>query len=349
MNELIASNLFYIYTPSWRENAAGIRVLHYLCDSLNTIGCSAYLVLHNPYESANRTNQELNTPVLDQELADAHFKNRRVPTVIYSETVPGNPLGASQVVRYLLNYAGALGGPSTFNKTELLVSYTKSIQQASSQESTVLFLPAVKRDELPKPVPKNPNLNLMYAGKYRAFVGKPPGLPSMELKEIYRDGPMKQSRKEVLALLAEANSVYLWENSTIATEAILLDTPCIFMENDFLGAVIARYELGFEGTTFSNTEEGIASARKSLEIGKRRYIIAEEIFWDQLHSFVQHHNQYFHDSPGDLQRIRIPNSKNLVNRHRLRLFLGMLRTIGLRKTLRVAKDFGRNRFSTKSR
>jgi hypothetical protein len=349
MNVNMADNIFYIYTPSWRENAAGIRVLHYLCDSLNTIGCSAYLVLHNPYESTNRTNQDLNTPVLDQELADTHFKNGKVPTVIYSETIPGNPLGASQVVRYLLNYIGALGGPSAFSENELLVSYTKSIQEATNRKSLVLFLPAVKRGELPQVALKNPILNLMYAGKYRAFVGKPPELPNMELKEIYRDGPMKQSRKEVLSLLAEANSVYLWENSTIATEAILLDTPCIFMENDFLGAVIAKYELGFEGTTFSNTEEGIASARNSLEIGKQRYIIAEEKFWDQLHSFVQVHNQYFIESPGHLQRIRIPNSKHVVNRHRLRLFLGMLRTIGIRKTLRVVKEFGQNRFSTKSR
>jgi hypothetical protein len=349
MNQSRADNLFYIYTPSWRENAAGIRVLHYLCDSLNSIGCSAFLVLHNPYESTTKTNRELNTPILSQELADLHFKDGKIPTVIYSETIPGNPLGASQIVRYLLNYVGVLGGPLSFGEDELLVSYTRTIQEATSQASSILFLPAVKRDELPQVPLKNPNLNLMYAGKYRAFVGKPPELPNIEVKEIYRDGPMKQSRREVLSLLAEANSIYLWENSTIATEAILLGTPCIFMENDFLGSVIAGYELGLEGTTFSNTQDGIASARNSLEIGKQKYIAAEEKFWDQLNVFIQHHNQHFLESPGRPQRIRIPKSKNVVNRHRVRLFFGMLRTIGIRKTLRVAMEFGRIRFSSKNR
>lgn len=348
MNHERKDLLFYIYTPAWRENAAGIRVLHYLCDSLNAIGCESFLILHNPHENAITSNQELNTPILNQELADKHFKNGIVPTVIYSETIPGNPLRATQVVRYLLNYIGALGGPQTFSNDELLISYTKSIQEATSRKSSVLFLPAVKRDELPQVSLKNPNLNLMYAGKYRAFVGKPPELPNMELKEIFRDGPMKQSRREVLSLLAEANSVYLWENSTIATEAILLDTPCIFIENDFLGSVIAGYELGFEGTTFSNTQEGISSARNSLNLGKQKYLMAEEKFWDQLQSFIKSHNQHFLESPGRLQRIRIPKSKNVINRHRMRLFLGMLRTIGVRKTLRVAKEFGRVRFISKN-
>jgi hypothetical protein len=339
--------LFYVYSPSWRENAAGIRVLHYLCDTLNRIGCSAYLVLHNPHESEIRTNPKLDTPILNQELSDLHFESGRVPTVIYSETIPGNPLGASRVVRYLLNYVGVLGGPSKFDKNELLLSYTKAIQEATNDESSLLFLPAVKRDELPKVTIKNPNLNLMYAGKYRAFVGKPPKLTNVLLKEIYRDGPMKQSRAEVLNLLAEANSLYLWENSTIATEAILLGTPCIFIENDFLGNVIAGHELGLEGSTFLNTEEGIAAARNSLEIGKQKYLIAEENFWSQLHSFIQLHNQYFSGDPINPRRIQIPTSNGIVNRHRLRLFFGMLRTSGLRKTLRVTKEFWLNRFTAK--
>jgi hypothetical protein len=343
MNISEKNNLFYIYAPSWRENAAGIRVLHYLCDSLNKIGCSAFLVLHNPNECTIKTNHKLNTPILDQELADIHFNDAKIPTVIYSETIPGNPLGASRIVRYLLNYVGALGGPSSFSKNELLVSYTKSIQEATSQESTVLFLPAVKRDELPNPVLKNPELNLMYAGKYRAFIGKPPEIQNVSLKEIYRDGPMRQSREEALALLAEANTLYLWENSTMATEAILLETPCVFMENSFLGSVIASHELGLEGTTFSNTEAGINTARKSLPIGKQKYLKAEENFWVQLDHFIQHHDQHFSNLSSQLRKIRIPNSKHVINRHRLKLLFGMLKTLGLRKTLRVVKEFGKLR------
>lgn len=338
-------HLFYIYTPSWRENAAGIRVLHYLCDSLNKAGYPAYLVLHNPFESNIQTNQKLKTPVLSQDLADLHFREGRVPTVIYSETIPGNPLRASRIVRYLLNYPGALGGQSTFKPNELLVSYTKAIQDSSIQDSTLLFLPAVKKDELPRVKEKDPNLRLIYAGKYRAFVGLPPQVSEFPLTEIYRDGPLRQSRSEVLDLLSKASVLYLWENSSIATEAILLNTPCVFIQNEFLGKIIAETELGLEGITFSNTEAGLEEARNSLPLAQLRYLKAENEFWDHLNNFINVHDLYFKKSLGVVKRIRIPKSKHLINRHRVTLFFALLRNLGLSKTLRVTREFTNLRIS----
>jgi hypothetical protein len=338
-------HLFYIYTPSWRENAAGIRVLHYLCDSLNKAGYSAYLVLHNPFESNIQTNPLLTTPVLSQDLADLHFRNGRVPTVIYSETIPGNPLRASRVVRYLLNYPGALGGSTKFSPNELLVSYTKAIKEFSSQESLLLFLPAIKRDELPKVKEKDPNLRLIYAGKYRAFVGPPPRVIEFPVTEIYRDGPLRQSRTEVLDLLSQASVLYLWENSSIATEAILLDTPCVFIENEFLGRIIAETELGLDGITFSNTEEGLKEARESLPLAKLRYLEAEKEFWNSLNNFIKEHDSHFNKHFRSAKRIRVPKSKHLVNKHRIALFFGLLRNLGISKTLRVTKEFTNLRIS----
>ena len=338
-------HLFYIYTPSWRENAAGIRVLHYLCDSLNQAGFSAYLVLHNPFESKIQTNQKLKTPVLNQELVDLHFQLGRIPTVIYSETIPGNPLRASRVVRYLLNYPGALGGPSRFKPNELLVSYTKAIKDSSSQDSTLLFLPAIKRDELPTVKEKDSNLRLIYAGKYRAFVGPPPKVSEYPVTEIYRDGPLRQSRTEVLDLLSKASVLYLWENSSIATEAILLDTPCVFIQNEFLGRIIAETELGLEGITFSNTDAEIEEARRSLPLAMLRYLKAENEFWDHLNNFINAHDLHFKKSLQDAKRIRIPKSKHLINRHRVTLFFALLRNLGLSKALRVTREFTNLRIS----
>ncbi len=336
-------SLFYIYTPAWRENAAGIRVLHYLCDALNQIGCQAFLVLHNPFETPNKTNPKLQTPILTQELSDKHFKEQKIPTVIYSETIPGNPLKATRVVRYLLNYPGALGGPTTFNEKELLFSYTKSIQEKTIQESSVLFLPAVKRGELPSAGPKDPNLRLIYAGKFRAFVGPPPKITDLPIVEIYRDGPFKQDRAEVLDLLSRASVLYLWENSSIATEAILLNTPCVFIKNGFLGEIIASAELGLDGTTFSDSQQGLLKAQQSLPQAKAKYIEAEKEFWNQLHLFVDIQKSFFANSSIRVTKIRVPKSKHVINRHRITLFLGMLQNIGLLKTLRVTKEFARIR------
>ena len=340
--------LFYIYTPAWRENAAGIRVLHYLCHSLNQIGHQAFLVLHNPFEAEVLTNPDLNTPVLSQVLSDLHFKEHITPTVVYSETIPGNPLKATRVVRYLLNYPGKLGGPLKFNENELLVSYTKSIQNSTSQSSCVLFLPAVKRDELPNASVKNPKLTLVYAGKYRAFVGTPPKVTEFSVTEIYRDGPRKQSRMEVLDLLSRANALYLWENSSIATEAVLLDTPCVFIQNDFLGDIIAATELGLDGTTFSNSEQGLMKARESLPLAKLKYLEAEKHFWIQLVNFVELHNLHFRDSLILGKRIHVPKSRHMINRHRIALFFGMVQNLGLGRTLRVTKEFTRLRAHRKN-
>jgi hypothetical protein len=334
-----SDHLFYIYTPCWRDNAAGIRVLHYLCDSLNQAGYQSFLVLHNPLESNVRTNQLLNTPVLSQEQANLHFNNGRVPTVVYSETIPGNPLKASRIVRYLLNYPGALGGPKSFKSDEFLISYTKSIKDSASQDSILLFLPAVKRDELPKVNEKDPNLRLVYAGKYRAFVGTPPQVSQFPVTEIHRDGPLKQSRTEVLDLLSRANVLYLFENSSIATEATLLETPCVFIKNEFLEKIIAETELGLGGITFSNSEDGLLEARKSLPLAKLKYVEAENNFWNQLSNFIDMHDSFFENSTGTVKQIYIPKSKHVLNRHRVNLFFGMLRNIGFTRTMRVTVEF----------
>jgi hypothetical protein len=335
--------LFYIYTPAIRLNSAGIRVLHYLCDALNQSGQDAWLVLHNPKENINPVDPELDTPIISQEQVDEHLAEGRTPTVIYSETVPGNPLKAQRVIRYLLHFPGALGGTKKFNADEWLIAYSKKIMDSIDHCNESLFLPAIKTSELPPVSEKDPNLHLMYAGKYRAFVGEPANPTEFNLLEIHRDGPKRQSRTEVLDLLSRASSIYVWENSSIATEAVLLGTVCVFVPNPFLGELIADHELGRDGFATSVEPAEIERARKTLPNAKVQYEKAQQEFRRQLENIIKIHQKWSANLPTQ-EKMRIPVISYTINRHRIRLFFAMLRHEGPRRTFRVVKEFGYLRF-----
>jgi hypothetical protein len=335
--------LFYIYTPAIRLNSAGIRVLHYLCDALNECGQEAWLVLHNPKEHINPVDPRLNTPIISQEQVDKHLADGRTPTVIYSETVPGNPLKAKRVIRYLLHFPGALGGTKQFNTDEWLIAYSKKIMDSIDKCAESLFLPAIKTSELPLVSKKDPNLHLMYAGKYRAFIGEPANPTGLDLLEIHRDGPKRQSRTEVLELLSRASSIYVWENSSIATEAVLLGTVCVFVPNPFLGELIADHELGRNGFATSLDPAEIERARKTLSDAKPQYEKAQQEFRRQLEHIIKIHQKWSANLPTQ-EKMKIPVISYTINRHRVRLFFAMLRHEGPRKTFRVVKEFGYLRF-----
>ena len=335
----MTKQLFYIYTPAIRLNSAGIRVLHYLCDALNQNGQDAWLVLHNPKENLNPVDPELNTPILSQNQVNQHLAEGRTPTVIYSETVPGNPLKAKRVIRYLLHFPGALGGTKKFPESEWLVAYSKKIMDSVDNCKQSLFLPAIKISELPPIQKKDPNLHLMYAGKYRAFVGEPKNPTNLDLVEIHRDGPQRQSRSEVLNLLSKASSIYVWENSSIASEAVLLGTVCIFVPSPFLGDLIADYELGTDGISISLEQSEIIKARGSLPNARLKYLEAQKEFKNQLNMIIEQHENWSMNLPVQ-SSMKIPVISYTINRHRIRLFFSMLKHEGPRKTLRVVKEFG---------
>jgi hypothetical protein len=263
--------------------------------------------------------------------------------VIYSETVPGNPLMAKRVIRYLLHFPGALGGTKKFNSDEWLIAYSKKIMDSVHNCNESLFLPAIKTSELPPVSEKDPNLHLMYAGKYRAFIGEPANPTGFDLLEIHRDGPKRQSRTEVLELLSRASSIYVWENSSIATEAVLLGTVCVFVPNPFLGELIADHELGRNGFATSLEPAEIERAKKTLPNAKIQYTKAQQEFRRQLESIINIHQKWSEDLPTQ-GKMSIPAISYTINRHRVRLFFAMLRNEGPRKTFRVVKEFGYLRF-----
>lgn len=338
----LETNPIYIYTPRWINSSAGIKSLHYLCHALNESGFTAYLVLTEPqFKMEPRINPALRTPILTQEVADSHYKIGKTPLVVYTETVPGNILNAQCVVRYLMNYVGALGGPKDFDKSEKIVSFSKNIARDAALNQVnaedILFIPPVDPKEMKFNLEKE-NFQLVYAGKYRSFVGRPFKVGRLPSIEIFREGPRMQSRREVIDLLSKAKVLYAFENSSICTESILSGTPVYFVPNQFNQSIIAEHELGNGGVVEIDTDESIENATKSISKAIDVYNKQLEIFIktlpDIFNKYIEWASQTEYKRP-----IQVPNFNTVVTLHRRRLGYEILRNQGFIALMRVTYKF----------
>jgi hypothetical protein len=342
---------YYIYAPRWIDSSAGIKVLHYLCHALNQIGHEAYLVLSDPYiKSEPRINGSLNTPILTQEQAKMHVTRGRNPIVIYSETVKGNPLKSENVVRYLLNYSGALGGNEIFSEKELIISFSKNIatdyaEKSGDTESKILFLPPVDLSQFRFNAVKKP-FQLVYAGKYRSFVGSPPKVGNLPSVEIYRDGRDMQTRQEVRDLLSEATVLYCFENSSIITESILSGTPVLLVPNSFLGNLIAEHELGWGGIRLADDEDALFKARDSILEGIESYSASVKSFWISLEEFIeQSQGKFVPNSFGN--GIEMKDSRLMFLGHKINLARQIFHSKGTRILIRMTMHYFKRRIGLK--
>jgi hypothetical protein len=340
------SNPYYLWAPSWTESSAGVRGMHYLCHALNCLGAHAFIL---PAESLRhgraRVNPYLNTPILTKKISDVHISSGRVPIAVYPEDVIGNPVHAPIVVRFLWNYAGALGGPSVFDEDEIVYAFSRNI--AKHYETTgrkspgVLFVPPIDPSEFVPSESKKP-FQVVYAGKYRAFVGEPPAVGSLPTVEIFRDGPQKQPRQLVKRLLSDATVVFSFENSSIVTEAILSGTPAGFIPNSFMTEVIAEHELSSGGSFIGDNPRDIEAARLSIPKGIAAYKRLVEEFPKELKQFFLDTQVMSRQVPFDGE-IDVPEFASPITKNRVLLGLNMIKTKGVRVFLREVVRFFRSR------
>ena len=130
---------------------------------------------------------------------------------------------------------------------------------------------------------------LLYAGKYRALVGKPPILKTRsDIVEIYRDGPKKQTRNQVLELMENAKCIYLYENSMISLEARLAGVPVVKLESPLFEKTIGVNETGLKGITNNDSAESISKAREELLNFRQDYLHQEVEMRIQLKKLIPH-------------------------------------------------------------
>ncbi|HEC26263.1 MAG TPA: WavQ [Gammaproteobacteria bacterium] len=130
-----------IYAPTFDEYSGGAIALHRLCDLLNRGGVKSCLypmalqtskrksfrclrimgkaILNKLFRTPYKTFDKFMTP-----LCDAFDPNNDI--VVYPEIIVGNPLGAENVVRWLLHEPGYFSGDFLFGKNDLFFYYQKA-------------------------------------------------------------------------------------------------------------------------------------------------------------------------------------------------------------------------------
>ena len=178
-----------IVSPPYSHTSAGIRVLYRLNDILNELGQSSQI-------------QDWKTPC---EITDE--------IVVYPEIIPGNPLKAKNVVRYLLNEPGVLGGDRTFPANELIIYYDHWIHEAGCYaagyrlpDSHLCYISVIE-PELFRETNKPKTKAVSFVGK-GAYTQKTP-VPTME---ITREFP--KTREATSELLQETTDFYSYDFHT---------------------------------------------------------------------------------------------------------------------------------------
>ena len=124
MYENVSIANIYVYAPGFDENCGGCTVLHYLVDRLNVWfedTVRAYLVPYGyPLKKKMATNNGYKTPLLPE------WKSIDDGYVIYPESMSGNPLNATNVVRWILYFPGVHGGPNAneYSTKDLIACYS---------------------------------------------------------------------------------------------------------------------------------------------------------------------------------------------------------------------------------
>jgi hypothetical protein len=306
--------VIYIYSPPWVDWSAGIRALHYLCDYLNNAGFESYLALHGPQKNNLEVSPFLRTPVLTNEILRRHKRDCVRVIAIYPESILGNPLKAKHVVRWLLNFPGLLAGNSTYSE-EIVLPYSRAISKsiAPQENSNILFIPAVKADEMSRyidtrPIEPSSQLEAIYAQKFKALGGILPKLREDQL-EITRFGKKAPNREKTLAIIKNAKLVHVYENTTIVTEAALLGTPVICHENEYFHELLAQHELDMSGVSWDESQVEMPNIEENFKILENAELEAkarvQEIFSNlELPAYVE----------GESDMLELPR-RGLITKH----------------------------------
>lgn len=131
-----SDTVFIIYSPAYRPDSGGIRTLHNLVHFMNSFSSNpiAYIsFINKKIPSLNDEdllriyhtkfiNPKLNTPVATSNMLSDCI-------VIYPEIVSGNPLKATNVIKWILYFPGLNGGDSAdeYSKDWLIACYSNGI------------------------------------------------------------------------------------------------------------------------------------------------------------------------------------------------------------------------------
>ncbi len=276
-NPLVGCNRpgYVIYAPDYRTNSAGTRCLYLLCDRLNKAGFESYVTW------SNKTAGELIAPIIPIEVAKALVKEDF--TAVYPEVISGNPLGAKNVARWVLNRPGVLGGDKIYHKSEQIFSYSKILNSSIKNKiSGNLYLPTI--DEtlfFPGDLPAHQRtLECYYVGKSS---WKPGYIDPGKAFEITSKSP---ERKDLGKIFRVTKVFFCFDNMTaLVYEAIMCGCPVVLIPDGSLSRQdFDLYELSPRGIAWGLDE--LESARADVAFVKAQYRDVKRLSETQLMEFI---------------------------------------------------------------
>jgi len=280
---------YYIVAPPYTRFSAGVRVLHLLCHTINRRGKVARIVsLPGISGFDTYTSPDLMTPLLDDRTRKDHFDRGLTPIMVYPEVIAGNPFKSNCVVRFLGNFPGLLGGDIEFNGDELCFSYSQALAAHTRSPENVLFMP-VSDVKVFRP-PAEDILRqgtCFYADKYKTVhKGELFDITNNSF-EITRGLPTSPTPQEIAYIFQHSELFYVYENTALATEAILCGCPVVFLPNPHLTAVIASEEVGQDGYAWGTDAIAIERAKATVKQGAENYLRRFSIYWKDLDRFIE--------------------------------------------------------------
>jgi len=293
---------FFIATPIFNEGSDGVKMLHFLCHSLNKIGIPSSLVLMDPRDPTNKAfiaaigdqgiNQDLMTPVVK-------FINEidlEKDVIIYPEIIQGNPLEGKNIARYFLNRSGFItGNPTLMGENDFILTYQKIFNLTSHFN---LYYPMQDVNQIPSREyleKLDRPLSLTYIGKGIKY-----GNCERISKTIGLD--WKKSKEEYILLLEHSKFMFTWDPMTgVVFDSIIRGCiPVYLVYKPWIEEDIFSQELVFPRMTamdFDNKKKFFNDYEFFLDEREKmiNQVINFQNKWDeQVHSFVEKVLKHFY-------------------------------------------------------
>ena len=272
---------YYVAAPPYREISGVVRAMHYLCHALNLAGEEAYIATQG-------VSGFLRTPLLTPEVVQQHAEaGRREPIVIYPEVASGNPLGAINVVRYLLNIPQALNdAPLQWLPSDLIYTHGMDIVP-EGMEAKLLQIPLINTaiynsngvDDSKR------SGTLLWESRYLARGGKLLPITDNSIEISFR--VPRRTPEELSALYRSAELLYTYEHGTALFEAMLCGCPVVYLPNDIWLPSIHTGYLGREGWAWGTSPEETDYAKRTVHKVAENYEANQQRFWQQLEAFIE--------------------------------------------------------------
>lgn len=265
-----------VYSPEYSNVSNGVFVLYKLCHDLNALGFKSYVT------NSTTKPDSLLTPIISFEEAAQKLKDPRV-SVIYPETISGNPLRAKSVVRWVLNSPGLLGGDTTYKENESVFLYSEVYRDyVKNKIDGTLYVPAIDESIFyPPPEATARTLTCYYVGKSKYVTGH---VDTNESFEITRKTPAK---KELGKIFRVASMLYCFDNSTLLIfEALSCGCPVTIIpdgthsKKDYL-----NLELGTDGIIWG--QEGYLTGPLDVQKLISQYSAVKQNYQTNLIEFIK--------------------------------------------------------------